>query len=317
MFEAVVNKIAAYPRVILHRHSRPDGDALGSQMGLFHLIRVNYPDKEVFVVGDMTPRYAFIPGRPMDEIDDSAYKEALAIVLDTASSPLISDSRYTTAAATARLDHHIFCETITETEVVDTSFESCCGLVTAMAMEAGWTLTPEAAAALFAGTVTDSGRFRYDSTTAATFTRVAWLCSVPFDTNAVYSALYADELARVQLRASYVMKIQQASPAVAYIFTDKEALAATGADCFTISRGMVNTMSDIKGITVWVNFTETDEGILTELRSSAYNINPIAVKYGGGGHAKASGATLKTRDEIKAMLADLVALTERPADKEN
>jgi phosphoesterase RecJ-like protein len=53
--------------------------------------------------------------------------------------------------------------------------------------------------------------------------------------------------------------------------------------------------------------------VLCELRSSLYNINPIAKKYGGGGHAKASGATLKSRDEAMALLNDLVKLTEDPA----
>ena len=71
---------------------------------------------------------------------------------------------------------------------------------------------------------------------------------------------------------------------------------------------MVNTMGEIKGINTWVNFTESDEGVLTEIRSSKHNINPIAVKYGGGGHAKASGATLKNKEEVMSMLEDLKAL---------
>ena len=64
-------------------------------------------------------------------------------------------------------------------------------------------------------------------------------------------------------------------------------------------------MGDIRGIDSWVNFTETEEGVLCEIRSSKYNINQIATKYGGGGHAKASGATLKNREEAMSLLADL------------
>jgi phosphoesterase RecJ-like protein len=82
-------------------------------------------------------------------------------------------------------------------------------------------------------------------------------------------------------------------------------LAQTGADIFTVSRGMVSTMSEIRGVDIWVNFTETENGVLCELRSSKYNINPIAVKYGGGGHAKASGATVKDKETAMAMLHDL------------
>ena len=73
---------------------------------------------------------------------------------------------------------------------------------------------------------------------------------------------------------------------------------------------MVNTMSDIRGVDIWVNFTETDNGVLCEIRSSKYNINPVAVKYGGGGHAKASGATLCDREEAMRLLNDLNNLTE-------
>jgi len=80
---------------------------------------------------------------------------------------------------------------------------------------------------------------------------------------------------------------------------------ASGMDIFSISRGMVGTMSDIRGVPIWVNFTETENGVLCELRSNKYNINPIAVKYGGGGHAKASGATVKNREEAMQMLSDL------------
>jgi len=78
-----------------------------------------------------------------------------------------------------------------------------------------------------------------------------------------------------------------------------------GLDLFTVSRGMVNTMADIRGVNIWVNFTETEKGVLCELRSSIHNINPIAVKYGGGGHAKASGATVADRETAMAMLRDL------------
>jgi phosphoesterase RecJ-like protein len=72
-------------------------------------------------------------------------------------------------------------------------------------------------------------------------------------------------------------------------------------------------MSDIRGVDIWVNFTETDQGVACELRSSKYNINPIAVKYGGGGHAKASGATVKSKEEAMAMLRDLDAMMEEHA----
>ena len=126
-----------------------------------------------------------------------------------------------------------------------------------------------------------------------------------FDTNGIYSNLYADDFKFIRLRAMFTLKIQFTDHRVAYIYTTRDELDTYGADTFTISRGMVGTMSEIRGIDSWVNFTETDGGILCEIRSSKHNINPIAVKYGGGGHAKASGATLKDRDEAMSLLEDL------------
>lgn len=309
MFESILEKIQNYPRIIIHRHKNPDGDALGSQYGLWQLLRINYPEKEVYMVGDMTPRYAFIPGRSMDVIEDSQYTGALAIVLDTSAKALISDERYLTATATARIDHHIFVEKICETEVTDTSYESCCGLITALAIECGWSVTADAAKALYTGMITDSGRFRYDSTNGQTFRMAAFLIEKGFDTAEIYRNLYADDLQNVQLRAKFTLKIQTTPHRVAYIYNTREEVAESGVDIFTISRGMVGVMAELKGIDSWVNFTEAENGVLCEIRSNRYNINPIAVKYGGGGHQKASGATLQDREMAMALLSDLCNLS--------
>ena len=311
MFETLLPMIEKYNRIILHRHQNPDGDALGAQLGLYYLIKENYPEKEVFTVGDMNRRYAFMTeGKEMDTVADELYKDALAIVLDTSASALISDDRYKIAAASARIDHHIFCEKICETEITDTSFESCAGMIAALAKECGFRVPSAAAKALYTGVVTDSGRFRYDSTTAETFALASFLMQTPFSTGDIYKNLYSDDLANVKLRAHFVSKIQVTEAGVGYIYTTKEEAEATGADTFTISRGMVNTMSDIRGIDTWVNFTETADGVLCEIRSNRYNINPVAKKYGGGGHEKASGATLKDHDEAMSLLADLNAIAE-------
>jgi phosphoesterase RecJ-like protein len=225
--------------------------------------------------------------------------------LDTSAKALISDDRYTMAARTARIDHHLFVEKIADTEVIGTTYESCCGLIAELAMEQGLRLTNVAAKSLYTGMVTDSGRFRYDATSSNTFRLASFLMEQKFDTNEIYRNLYANDFEQMKLRAGFIMKIRFTEKNVAYIYTTREEFEALGVDSFTVSRGMVNTMSDIKGVDIWVNFTETEKGVLCELRSSRYNINPIAVKYGGGGHMKASGATIKDRQTAMAMLQDL------------
>lgn len=312
MFEKVIGLIKKYDTVIIHRHENPDGDALGSQIGLAVLIRENFPSKTVRTVGDATKRYAFMDGADMDDVPDEAYSGALAIILDSATAALVSDKRFSLAAATARIDHHIYCETFTDVEIVDTSFESCAGMIASLAEEAGWMLSRKSATAIYTGMVTDSGRFRYDSTSARTFSLASMLMKNDIDTAELYRNLYSEELSSVKRRAAFLSKITMyKDSAVAYMYNTREEVKALGMDTFAVSRGMVNVMSDIKGIDIWVNFTESEDGnVWCELRSSKYNINPVAVKYGGGGHKKASGADVRDYDEAMMMLEDLKKIAE-------
>ena len=305
MFEAILKDLQAFNRIIIHRHGRPDGDAIGSQVGLKYILKENFPEKEVYAVGDAPGFFGFVEGSEVDEIPDSFYEDALAVILDCGGVNMINDNRYTLAKKTIRMDHHLFTGAIADNEVIDSSYESCCGLVAHLANESGLRLNAIAAKALYTGMVTDSGRFRYDATTSRTFCLASFLLETPFDITEIYRHLYADSIEGKKLKAKFVLKIQFTPNNVAYIYTTKEEVAELGVDLFTISRGMVNTMADIKNVNIWCNFTETDNGVQCELRSSIYNINPIAVKYGGGGHAKASGATVADYETAMAMLEDL------------
>lgn len=310
MFEAIISLIEKYDTIIIHRHTKPDGDAIGSQIGLKKLIAENYPGKRVRAVGDAAGRYSFVKDSTPDTVSDEDFADALSIILDTSAGALISDTRYNLAAETARIDHHIFCEKIANVEVTDTSFESCCGLIVALAMEAGWKISSNAATAIYTGMVTDSGRFRYDSTTPETMRRAARLLEEGIDTSDIYRNLYADDFSYIRLRAQFVLKVRFTEQNVAYIYTTADEARESGEDTFTISRGMVGVMGEIRGVDIWANFTETEDGVLCELRSSRYNINRTAVKYGGGGHEKASGCTLKSYDEAMALLKDLDKIAE-------
>lgn len=310
MLSKALDAIKQYDVIVIHRHTSPDGDAMGSQIGLKRIIEHNFPDKQVYAVGDDARRFSFMDGSKMDEISDDVYDGALAIVLDTSANSLISDDRYKLADLRIRIDHHIFVEDIAEIDIDDTSFESCCGLVTYLAREWGLDVPVDAAKALFTGLVTDSGRFRYDSTTPRTFDLASFLLSKGFSATSIYNELYQDEFKNVKLRAEFVTAIRFTPANVAYIYTDLARVAETGMEAQAVSRGMVNCMGEIKGVNTWVNFTECEQGVLCEIRSKNRNINQIAVAHGGGGHLKASGATLKDRQEAQIVLDELDKLTQ-------
>lgn len=306
-FDAIKN----HDVIIIHRHSNPDGDAMGSQLGLKHVLQTNFPDKKIYAVGDSAGRFSFMEDSVMDEINDEFYEGALAIVLDTSAKSLISDDRYTLAEQTLRIDHHIFVEDIADIDIDDTSFESCCGLVTYLVREWGLEVDSKAAKALYTGIVTDSGRFYYDSTSPRTFDLASFLLSKGFNTAEIYSNLYVDTYENVRKRAEFVLSIKFSKNNVAYSYSDKERVAKLGMEAQSVSRGFVNTMGDLKGVDAWVNFTECEQGVLCEIRSKNLNINQIAVAHGGGGHLKASGATLKDRQEAMQVLDELDALVEK------
>ena len=222
MFEQVLQAIREYDTIIIHRHNRPDGDAMGSQLGLKNLIKVNFPAKTVYAVGDDPRYFGFMEDSVMDTIADDVYAGALAVILDSGAPHLISDDRYQLAEKTVRIDHHIFVDKIADIEVIDTSFESCCGMITEFAVESGLQFNPLAAKSLYTGMVTDSGRFRYDGTTARTFRLASVLMEQQFDTNELFRGLYADDLSSKQLKAKFLLKIQVTEQGVAYIYTTSE-----------------------------------------------------------------------------------------------
>ena len=304
MFKEALKLIKKYQRIIIHRHNHPDGDAIGSQLGLKILIKDNFPKKEVYAVGDSATRLPWMDGQ-MDEIPDEYYKGALAIILDCGSSKMICDERYKLAEKTMRFDHHIFCEKVADLDIVESTYESACGMVAMFAKKNKLKLSVESATAIYTGMVTDSGRFVFDSVSARTFELASFLLSQPIDLNTLHYNLYAEDFSEIIQKADNMHKIKFTKNNVAYIYTAREDLPANSDAAPVVSSGMVSLMKDIKGVHVWVNFTESDDGVHCELRSNKYNINPVAVKYGGGGHKKASGCTVPDKATAMLLLDDL------------
>jgi phosphoesterase RecJ-like protein len=302
---SIFKKVEEFETIIIHRHERPDGDALGSQIGFKEAIKATYPSKRVFVVGDENVKYNFIG--EMDIIDDEEYKDSLVFVLDTPEEKMISDERYKLGKCLIKVDHHVPRTNFGDFQIVDPSYESLAGLIADVVFETNMELTDFGARALFCGIVTDSGRFRYDSVTSRTFEISAKLLRYNFSISDVYNSLYLEDLKMVKLRAKFIMNFKLTRNNVAYTKTTSLDLMDYEASFYTISRGMVNTMGGIKGIDIWVNFTEDNINnvVIAEIRSNKYNINEIATKYGGGGHKGASGATLSSFEEADSMLYDL------------
>ncbi len=293
-YKDFITKIEEYSSIVIFRHTRPDLDALGSQIGLAEAIRFNYPEKNVYVVGDSSRRYGFIGS--MDEVSDEVISNSLAIICDVAVKALVSDDRYILAREVIVLDHHRNdCDISGAKTIVDVTRVACAELIAHILYEQGKRINPYAATALYGGIVTDSGRFQYGNTTPSTFRVAAWLVDCGADMDYIYSNLYVETLKERQMKNFFGTHFIAGDDGVAYMKNDQDILDKfPNVSFFDISRGMVNVMAGIEEIKIWANFTLDPESgkVVGEFRSRGLSIVEIAKKYGGGGHANACGATL-------------------------
>lgn len=304
MKDVILSKIKAYHTIIIHRHLRPDLDAIGSQMGLKFLLESQFPEKKICVVGDLNTM-SYLAN--MDEVTDEMYKDALVIITDVAVSHMISDDRYLLGKEIIIIDHH---ENDTDVENVsihykDTSFNSACEMIIDMAKTHDFHLSKAAATYLYGGMVTDSGRFLYLKNPERTFLLASYVSRFEPNIQDLYNYLYTETLSRKVLKNQF-STFELTKENVAYRINSKALIESTGEDFQSISRGMVNQMSGIKEVLIWGSFSEDQNGsYVAELRSREIPIVDVAKKYGGGGHLNACGATLENIEKVYQLIEDL------------
>jgi len=300
--------IKKYNTIIIHRHEKPDGDALGSQIGLKKSIKLTFPNKNVFVVGEESNYLNFV--EKMDTISDDTYNDALVIIVDTGTEYLISDKRYKLAKEIIKIDHHIPQGNYGDYQLIDVSSESCCGIISELIKATPLMINNDIATYLYLGMVTDSGRFRFSSTTPKTFLRASYLLKHNANLDFVYKNIYTDSLNNILLKAKMTLKFTVLKNGIAYLKNTYEECMELGIEPFALGKSTINNMSGVKEICIWATFTGLFDGkVMIELRSNKYDINKIATKYGGGGHMFASGATVDNWDIIDNLIKDLEDLT--------
>ena len=167
---AVLDKIKEYDRIVIFRHKRPDGDAVGSTMGLREILRLTYPEKEICLLNaDYSDFVAFL-GDEDEPRPDEFYASALGIVIDTATKERISNPKYALCREIAKIDHHIDIAPYGEPAWVEEERSSACEMIAAFydAFRDELKINREAATYIYTGMVTDSGRFRFRSVSGDT-----------------------------------------------------------------------------------------------------------------------------------------------------
>lgn len=313
MYKKIAQLIKKYHTIIIHRHKNPDMDAIGSQMGLYYLIKTRYPQKLVFVVGDEN-RYT---KEKMNVIADNIFEDSLSIIVDVAVSEMVSDERYLLAKEVLIIDHHTNEANIKATTFIDSSYSSAAEYLTTIFRTLEYKFTAEASYYFYAGIVTDTGRFQYLKNASSTFETAAFLTKAEFNVLALYDWLYVEPLERRLLKQKFASRFVF-EEGIAYLKNTKEDLEKLDIDTFSASRGMVNIASGIEEIKIWLNFTydKDTNKIIGEFRSRGIVIVELAKRYGGGGHNYACGASFESWEKVDEIIKEYKKLLEEEDDSE-
>ncbi|MBU9712934.1 DHH family phosphoesterase [Evansella tamaricis] len=303
MKKNILKKISEFETVIIHRHVRPDPDAIGSQAGLKELILHHFPDKRVFLAGEGEESLEFLT--KMDEIDDLEFENALIIVCDTANTERIDDDRYKKGSFLIKIDHHPNMDEYGDLNWVDTEASSTSEMICELFHDGeGKTFPDEGSRLLYAGIVGDTGRFRFPNTTERTFYWAAKLIKANFNAADLYDSMYETSLPLMRLEGYVLSEVEMRESGAAVVFLTEEILNKYGVSSQEAS-GIVNAFSTLKGIKAWVFFVEEPDVIRVRLRSKGPEIHKLAGRYNGGGHPMASGASITTWEEAKLFIKDL------------
>lgn len=305
MKEEIFKAIQQYHRIIIHRHVRPDPDAYGSQGGLTEILKESYPEKEVYAVGVHNPELDYL--RKPDQISDDLYKGALVIVCDTANQERICDKRYDMGDMLIKIDHHPNEDPYGDILWVDTDASSVSEMMYEFYetfSDRGLKMTDEAARLIYAGIVGDTGRFLFPSTTQKTLEYAKELIGYSFDRTDLYNAMYELEPHMIKLQGYVLENFQMNQDGAAIVSVTKETLAEYNVLPSEASL-LVSTLSIVKGIKAWAFLIEEKDQIRVRLRSKGPVINTIAMKYDGGGHPLAAGASVYSWEEAKEVIADI------------
>ncbi|MBO7177449.1 MAG: bifunctional oligoribonuclease/PAP phosphatase NrnA [Clostridia bacterium] len=306
----IFDKICEYDKIVIFRHLRPDGDAVGSTMGLREILRLTYPEKDIRLVNCDFSDYVRFLGEEDTPLPDDYMQDALGIVLDTATAERISNPQYALCRELCKIDHHIDIKPYGDLTWIEDHRSSTCEMIVAFydAFRDTLKINREAATYLYTGMVTDSGRFRFRSVSGDTMRLAAMLLDEGVDLDHLYAHLYMKDYHTLKFQSYAYEHMKMTENAVVYLYITRAAMEKFGLT-FEEASASVSYMDSIKNSLIWLAFIETETNdIRVRLRSRFVTINKLAEKYHGGGHDCASGATVTSRREMRELIADADAL---------
>lgn len=297
------NMLLAAQKIVLCCHVSPDGDTLGSALGLARLLEQKGKEVTVFVDDDINKSLSFIPG--VDKVqrpEAGVIVEAdLFVVVDASSFDRVGIcNEVVKAPALLNIDHHI-----SNTEFADYLYldaeaaaagEIMCDLFEAM----GWEYDEAIAVDFYTAITTDCGSFRYSNTTSKTMQRAAKLLDYGVKPNEISDMLDIRSRKTTELLAKVL-------PSLTFDYEGKVAHITITNDLYdkeTQTDSFVSYPRYTEGVEVAVMFKAVEPEVTrVSMRSSNVDVASVALSFGGGGHLRAAGCTIYAPvEEAKAQL---------------
>ena len=297
----VAEKLNSAEKILVTAHVSPDGDALGSTLAMCQALRQFGKSAQIFIDDKLPPYLNFLPH--IDEIkrpqEGEKFDADLILLLDTVMDRT-GNIRSLTDAPILNVDHHI---TNTETEndlYLEPNAAATCEIVFALLKEMGAEFTKEIATCIYTGIATDTGFFKYRSTTPKTLRAAAELLECGVEPNYI-----SEQVERRTLNDFMVIKRSLQTTEmffdgkVAGIFIDAEL-----SKIVDTTEGIIDLIRVIDSVEIAFVLTYKEENLTKlSLRSKTVDVAAVAKKLGGGGHIRAAGCTFHTSlDESKEML---------------
>jgi phosphoesterase RecJ-like protein len=300
-----VDLVRRHQRFVLTTHVRPDGDGLGSMLALADVLQAPPLSKMVrmTVASVLPPRYDFLdPARRIRRFEPpgEVYRDTDAvIVLDTGTWNQLGDFGIflrSLPVVKAVIDHHLTQDDLGALRLVDTTAEATGRLVYEAILALGAPLAAPSAHSLFVALAMDTGWFRHNNTTPATYTLASDLVRAGARPTEAYECLFEQNtFGRLKLMGLVLSRLQVAHRGlVAHTEIRRDDYATTGA-VPQDSEDLVNYTRSVGGVEVGLLFMEQPRGgVKVSFRSRRVDVARLAERFGGGGHRLASGAILET-----------------------
>lgn len=319
-FAKIASLIEEAQTIAVCAHTSPDGDALGSGLGLAHIIREMWPEKEVtnlLADSDPVPRiYAFLPGADgFVQAKDYEGDPDLFICVDLPAPSRLNEAEAVLrrSAKVAEIDHHPSEAPFGDVHIVRPDAAAVGVIIAEFAQFLEAPMDVRIADCLFCAVMTDTGRFQYQNANPEAFDIASWLVDAGANPSEVSLHVYQSfRLQYLHLEALVMARIKTFfGGRIAYSYSTEDDLARTGARLDECD-GLIDVVRSVDGAEVALFLKELPGGgVRGNLRSkSDYDISVVARELGGGGHKAAAGFTVKgdLDEALSAVLPRLKAL---------